>query len=349
MGNAPVCEPVCEGCEQQNGGPCSDHPVYEYNNEAAYKEASIGTQISIMQEQQEKDPLAFPEETAAFLTLEQLKCNVVAMKLTVNGLDTERILATSDGAPVPIKGRVEKALREALARHSSGVDPSYIHLMLSDGIVVWATVVPPEGSSVSLSQLQLGLSRRRVVEASVVAALKEVEGIDDVAIGQIACSAGDPFPDEWKEATTVDGLPYYWSVKVRTTAWQDPRKALREETEKPEMEEALVAGGPVIVDETECMVLTFLTADKEPQERAATFYVQPIDVVWVQNRDMPIKVNDVLKNGRADMQGVKKKWTLSKVNGENVKDGLEFPEAVAILSAALRKLPNSGDEKRTFA
>mmetsp|Transcript_814 Transcript_814/g.2420 ORF Transcript_814/g.2420 Transcript_814/m.2420 type:complete len:346 (-) Transcript_814:6-1043(-) len=345
MGNAPMCEPVCEVCEPNKG---KDVPVYEYNNEQAYAEASLGTQMSIMQETH-ADTVAFPDETAAFLTLDQLKCNVVAMKLTVSGLDSERLLSTTGSDPGATKERVEKALKEALARHSSGVDPSYIHLVLSDGLVVWATVVPPEGSSVSLSQLQLGLSRRRVVEASVVAAIKEVEGIEEATLGPLACSAGDPFPDEWKEALAVDGLPYYWSVKMRTTSWQDPRKAYVEEPEKVETAEALEGrGAPVIVDETEHMVLTFLTADKEPVEKAATFYVQPIDVVWLQN-EMPIKVHDVLKNGKADIQGVKKKWTLSKVNGENVKDGLEYPDAVAKLSAALRKLPNSGDEKRTYA
>eukprot|EP00971_Amphidinium_carterae_P152529 3022833-Amphidinium_carterae.1 len=78
MGNAPMCEPVCEVCEPNKG---KDVPVYEYNNEQAYAEASLGTQMSIMQETH-ADTVAFPDETAAFLTLDQLKCNVVAMKLT---------------------------------------------------------------------------------------------------------------------------------------------------------------------------------------------------------------------------------------------------------------------------
>mmetsp|Transcript_44704 Transcript_44704/g.103347 ORF Transcript_44704/g.103347 Transcript_44704/m.103347 type:complete len:351 (+) Transcript_44704:138-1190(+) len=350
MGNKSVCQ--CQTCHLATK---DDETVsFEVEDGSPGKQGFfIGTQMSILKEEEpDKDPVALEETSTTTLTLDELKCNVVALKLTLSGLQYDQIIGVpGEQEHGVMRIRLERAIREALAKHASGVDASYIHLTWSEGLVVSATVVPVELLNVSLSQVQFGLSRRRVVEASVVAAIKDVKGIEDVTSGgPITCSAGEPFPDEWKEATTEDGRTYYWSVKLRTTNWQDPREAEVERPEKVADAEEITkfTGAPVIVDETEHMVLTFLTADRDVQEKIVTFYVQPIGLDWMP-KQMPIRVNEVTRQGAADEMGVKKKWTLCKVNGENVKDGLDYQIAMGKLMGALRKLPNLGDERRTFA
>jgi len=285
---------------------------------------------------------------------DNLSPNVVTMKLKLEGLDHTKCVAPPGEALSNLQIRVEKSLRQAIAKYTPGVDPAHIHLALSAGsVVVVATCVPPDGSSASLSKVKSALADRPAVEDAVLSAVKQTQGISDATTGSITCSSEDPFLDEWKEATAPDGQKYYYSVKTMTSNWHNPKEAVEEVQEVPEapVEEAPPQYGsaPVVMDETDNMVLTFMTADKQPQEKTITFFEQPIGMVWIEDQ-MPIKVDTVRKKGFADTQGVKKKWVLYKVNGENVKDNISYKEAYDKLMTAVHKLPKKGDaNSKSFA
>jgi len=285
------------------------------------------------------------------------EANVASVQLELSGLVLEKL----DDAPAPLR-IVRRLLRGELAQLAAaeGVDRGHVHLHFAaagaKAVQVLATLVPPQPVQLKPveSRMQAGA---KSLQAAVEQGLQRSREVTAIAASfPVRCVVQEVFLDNWREAVTPDGEKYYWSEKTQITSWHNPAEA--EEEDKEEAQEpsptkaapATPAKEDVIMDETDSMTLTFLTADHPPKERTIQFFERPIGMVWYEN-EMPIKVCGVRKKGFADQQGVHKKWALSKVNGESVlaETGHDYNSAYAILMAACGRLPEKGTDVKDFA